>query len=137
MKRVSINDLNKNEAFNKEVQEIIRAEVREIIRNEYATMVQDTASQEMKHLFDVNTYGYRNILNETVKKHAVTGIKQVVLENVDIQCLIREKAMEIMDAKMNYFLHDAERRCKVAIDSMVTKQAEEIKKRLGCSDINY
>lgn len=132
MKRVNLNiDLKENEVFDKEVQEIVRAKVRETVRNEYSMMIQDAASEEFKRLFDANTYGYRDKLNETVKKCAITGIKEV-LEGLDIPDLIRKKAVEIMDAKMDYYLQDAEHRCKIAFDSIVTKQAEErIKKILG------
>lgn len=132
MKRVNISiDLKENEAFEKEVQEIIRAKVKEAVRNEHSTIIQDAASQEFKRLFDANTYGYRDKLNETVKKCAISGIQEV-LEELDVPNLIREKASEIMDAKMDYYLMDAEHRCKIAFDAIVTKQAEErIRRILG------
>ncbi len=41
------------------------------------------ASQEFKRLFDANTYGYRDKLNETVKGCAIRGIKEV-LEEMDV-----------------------------------------------------
>lgn len=132
MKRVSVNiDLKENEAFDKEIQEIIRAKVKEIVRNEYSTMMQDAASQEFKRLFDANTCGYRDKLNETVKNCAIKGIKEV-LEEMDVPTLIQEKAEELMDAKIAYYLHDIDHKCKVTLDTIVTKQAaEQIKKILG------
>lgn len=132
MKRVSVNiDLKENEAFDKEVQEIIRAKVKEIVRNEHSTMMQDAASQEFKRLFDANTYGYRTKLEDTVKNCAIRGIKEV-LEEMDVSTLIQEKAEELMEAKIAYYLHDIDYKCKVALDTIVTKQAaEQIKKILG------
>lgn len=129
MKRVNLNiDLKENEVFDKEVQEIVRAKVRETVRNEYSMMIQDAVSEEFKRLFDANTYGYRDKLNETVKKCAITGIKEV-LEGLDVSNLIREKAVEIMDVKMDCYFHDSEHRCKIAFDPIVIKQAEERNKR--------
>ncbi|HBE87182.1 MAG TPA: hypothetical protein DDW53_20325 [Lachnoclostridium sp.] len=132
MKRVSVNiDLKENEAFDKEVQEIIRAKVKETVRNEYSTMMQDAASQEFKRLFDANTCGYRTKLEDTVKNCAIRGIKEV-LEEMDVPKLIQEKAEELMEAKIAYYLHDIDYKCKVALDTIVTKQAaEQIKKILG------
>lgn len=132
MKRVSVNiDLKENEAFDKEVQEIIRAKVKEIVRNEYSTIMQDAASQEFKRLFDANTYGYRDRLSATVKNCAIGGIKEV-LEEMDIEKLIQEKTAEMLDAKINFYLHDWDYKCKTALDAIVTKQAaEQIKKILG------
>lgn len=132
MKRVSLDiDLEENEAFDKEVQEIIRAKVRETVRKEYNILIQESALQEYRRIFDANTYGYRDRLEETVQNCAITGIQEV-LEELNVPDLIKEKAIDIIDANMERYLKDAERRCKIAFDSIVTKQAEEqIKKILG------
>lgn len=58
---------------------------------------------------------------------AVIGIKKYFRRNEHIS--IKEKAIEIKDAKMDYYLQDAEHRCKIVLDSIVTKKAEEQIKR--------
>lgn len=132
MKRVSLDiNLEENEVFDKEVQEIIQAKVHETVRKEYLILIHESALQEYRRLFDANTYGYRDQLEKTVKNCAITGIKEV-LEGLDVPNLIKEKAIDIIDANMERYLKDADRRCKIAFDSIVTKQAEEqIKKILG------
>ena len=51
---------------------------------------------------------------------------------MDVPTLIQEKAEELMDTKIAYYLHDIDCKCKVALDTIVTKQAaEQIKKILG------
>lgn len=123
--------MKENEAFDKEVQDIIRAKVKEIVRNEYSTMMQDTELQEFKHLFDANTYGYSTKPKDTVKNCAISGIKEV-MEETDVPKLIQEKAAEMLDGKIILYFHDVDYKCKTALDAIVTKQAaEQIKKILG------
>ena len=130
MKRVTLEiDLKENEIFEKEVEKVIRAKTREIIRGEYERIIQDEASKEVKRLFDANSYGYRDKLQDLVKQTAVRDIKMAI-EEEDIVSLTKEKINEIVEYKVKYYSDIVDSRCKEVLEKTITKAVEEKMKSL-------
>lgn len=130
MKKVSVMiDLRENEAFEKEVQNIICAKVRETVRDEYSLIIRDVALEEFKRLLDADTCGCQDRFHEAVKKCVDVGVKES-LKELGLINLIGEKVTEITEAKINACSQDIERQCKIAFDSIILKQVEEKIKKI-------
>ena len=130
MKRVTLEiDLKENEIFEKEVEKVIRAKTREIVRGEYERIIQDEASKEVKRLFDANSYGYRDKLQDLVKQTAVRDIRTAI-EEEDIVGLTKEKINEIVEYKVKYYSDIVDSRCKEVLEKTITKAVEEKMKSL-------
>lgn len=130
MKRVTLEiDLKENEIFEKEVEKVIRAKTREIIRGEYDRIIQDEASKEVKRLFDANSYGYRDKLQDLVKCTAVRDIRMAI-EEEDIVGLTKEKINEVIEYKVKYYSDIVDSRCKEVLEKTITKAVEEKMKSL-------
>lgn len=132
MKRVSINiDLKDNEIFEKEVTEIVKAKVREVVRNDFSDIVGDAVKAELNGLINGNGYSYSGKLETELKKAALPKIREVI-GDMDINQLITDKVNELVGTKMNWYIEESTKQCKLTLNEIVTREvAEKIKSVLG------
>lgn len=125
MKRLNLQiDLKENEAFEKEVEEIIRAKARELARNEHSKMIAEEVSAEIKRLTDGNSWGYRDKLKSMVREMTRDELKRVIsdmeVENIAKQCV--KDHIEYIVSKIT---NDVEQKCKDVLDSVVNNAVQE------------
>lgn len=132
MKRVSIDtDLKDNEIFDKEVVGIVKAKVREVVRNDFSEIIEDAVIAELSRLIDGVGYSYKGKLEYELKRAALPKVREVI-GDMDINQLISDKAKELVEAKMNWYVEEATRQCKLTLNEIVTKEAAEKIKSLLC-----
>ncbi|WP_070042355.1 hypothetical protein [Robinsoniella peoriensis] len=132
MKRVSIDiDLKDNEIFDKEVTEIIKAKVREIVRNDFSDIVGDAVKDELNRLIDGTGYTYREKLEKELKRAALPKVRDVI-GDMDVNQLISDKVKELVEAKMNWYVDESTKQCRLTLNEIVTKEAVEKIKSVLC-----
>lgn len=132
MKRVSIGiDLKDNEIFDKEVTEIIKAKVREVARNDFSKIIEEAAKEELNKIIKGNGYLYRGKLEAELKRVALPKVREVI-GDMDVNKLISDKVKEIVEAKMNWYVEETTRQCKLTLNEIVTKEVTERIENLLC-----
>lgn len=132
MKRVSIAiDLNDNEIFDTEVTKIINAKVREIVRNDFSDIVGEAVKAELNRLIEGNGYSYNGKLESELKKAALPKVREVI-GDMNVNQLISDKVNELVEAKMNWYVEESTRQCKLTLNEIVTKEAAEKIKSVLC-----
>ena len=125
MKRVSIDiDLKDNEIFDKEVTEIIKAKVREIVRNDFSEIIEEAVKAELNKIVDGNGYSYRGKLETELKRVALPKVRDVI-GDMDINRLISDKVNELVEAKMNWYVEESTKQCKLTLKEIATKEVSE------------
>lgn len=132
MKRVSIDiDLKDNEIFDKEVVGIVKAKVREIVRNDFSEIIEDAVKAELNRIIDGAGYSYKGKLESELKRAALPKVREVI-GDMDVNQLISDKVKELVEAKMNWYVEESTRQCKLMLNEIVTKEAAEKIKSLLC-----
>lgn len=132
MKRVNIDiDLKDNEIFDKEVTEIIKAKVREVVRNDFSEIIGEAVKAELNRLIDGVGYSYKGKLEYELKKVALPKVREVIAD-MEVNQLISDKVNEIVEAKMNWYVVESTRQCKLVLNEIVTKEVTEKIKSLLC-----
>lgn len=132
MKRINLRiDLVENEAFEKEVEEIIRAKARELARTEHSKMISEEVSNEIKRLTYGNAWGYRDKLKLMVKELTREELKRVV-SDLEIKCIAEKCVDDQIDYIVSRVTNDVERKCKDVLDNTVNNAVQEkLKSILG------
>lgn len=132
MKRVSINvDLKDNEIFDKETTGIIKAKVREIVRNDFSSIINKAVKAELSRLIDGTGYSYKGKLESELKTAALPKVREVIT-NMNVNQLIKDKANELVEAKMNWYVAESTKRCELTLNEIVTKAVARKIKNLLC-----
>ena len=132
MKRARIDiDLKDNEIFDKEVTGIIKAKVREIVRNDFSDIIGEAVKEELNRLVNGTGYSYKGKLESELKRAALPKVRDVIAD-MDVNQLISDKVNEIVEAKMNWYVEESTRQCKLTLPEIVTKEAAEKIKSVLC-----
>lgn len=132
MKRVKIDiDLKDNEIFDKEVTGIIKAKVREIVRNDFSDIIGEAVKEELNRLVNGTGYSYKGKLESELMRAALPKVRDVIAD-MDVNQLISDKVNEIVEAKMNWYVEESTRQCKLTLSEIVTKEAAEKIKSVLC-----
>lgn len=132
MKRARIDiDLKDNEIFDKEVTGIIKAKVREIVRNDFSDIIGEAVKEELNRLVNGTGYSYKGKLESELKRAALPKVRDVIAD-MDVNQLISDKVNEIVEAKMNWYVEESTRQCKLTLSEIVTKEAAEKIKSVLC-----
>lgn len=125
MKRLNLQiDLKENEAFEKEVEEIVRAKAREMARNEHSKMITEEVSAEIKRLTDANAWGYRDKLKSIVRDLTREESKRVV-SDLDIENIARTCVKDHIEYIVSKITNDVEQKCKDILDNTVNNAVQE------------
>lgn len=132
MKRVSVDiDLKDNEIFDKAVTDIIKAKVREVVRNDFSGIIGEAVKAELNRIIDGNGYSYKGKLDAELKRAALPKVREVI-GDMDVNQLISDKVKELVEAKMNWYVEESTRQCKLTLNEIVTKAAAEKIKSILC-----
>lgn len=132
MKRVSIDiDLKDNEIFDREVTEIVRAKVREVVRNDFSDIIGEAVKTELNRIINGTGYAYKGKLESELKRVALPKVRDVI-GDMDVNQIISDKVNELVEAKMNWYVEESTRQCKMTLNEIVTKEAAEKIKSLLC-----
>lgn len=117
--------MDDNEAFDKEVTDLIRSKVREIARNEQAKIITEAAHEELGRI--LNTSGYRSKVVNIVSSATYEAISKAINE-IDLKALVEEKINDRVENRMGYYLETIEKKCKETLESTINS---EVKKKLA------
>lgn len=132
MKRVSIDiDLKDNEIFDREVSEIVKAKVREVVRNDFSNIIGEAVKMELNRIINGTGYSYNGKLESELKKAALPKVREVI-GDMNVNQLISDKVNELVEAKMNWYVEESTRQCKLTLNEIVTKEAAEKIKSVLC-----
>lgn len=132
MKRVSIDiDLSDNEIFDKEVIGIIKSKVREVVRNDFSDIIGEAVKAELNRLIEGNGYSYKGKLETELKRAALPKVREVI-GDMNVNQLISDKVNELVEAKMNWYVEESTRQCKLTLNEIVTREAAEKIKSVLC-----
>ena len=133
MKRLTLEiDLKENEAFEKEIEEIIRAKARELARNEHSKLIEEEVSKEVKRLTEGNSWGYKDKLKSIVKELTIDEMKKTItdlyVENITKQCV--KDRIEYIVSKTTC---DVELKCKQTLENTInTSVQNKLNSILNC-----
>lgn len=132
MKRVSVDiDLKDNEIFDKEVTDIIKAKVREVVRNDFSDIIGEAVKAELNRIINGTGYQYQGKLESELKRVALPKVREVI-GDMDINRLISDKVNELVEAKVNWYVEESTRQCKLTLNEIVTREVAEKIKGLLC-----
>lgn len=135
MKRITLEiDLKENEAFEKEIEKIIRAKARELARNEHARLIEDEIRHEIQRLTNANSWGYKDKLKSIIRGLVNDELKKTV-SDMDIEKLAKERVNDKIEYIVSNVTADVREKCKTVLEEIVI---EEVRTKLKaiCSETN-
>ena len=125
MKRMNlVINLNENDVFEKEVENLIRAKARELARTEDRRLIEDEVSAEVKRLTDGNSWGYRDKLKGIVKDLTIEEMKKTI-SNMDIESIAQEKVNDRIDYIVSKTTSEVDRKCRQALENAIENAVQE------------
>lgn len=119
MKRLNLQiDLKENEAFEKEIEDIIRAKAREIVRNEQSKLIEEEVQREVKRLVDGNSCGYGDKLKSLVRELTREEMKRTI-NDLDVETIAKTCVKDRIDYIVSKTTDEVERRCKTALENAI------------------
>ena len=126
MKRVTLEiDLQENDVFEKEIENIIRAKVRECVRNEGLDIIRDEAEKEIKRIL-YSTGWQTPRIESIVASECDSEIRKYVKE-FNIRTVVEDRVPKIIDQKITTFGGNIEEKIAVTVDKILT---QEVTKKL-------
>lgn len=125
MKRVTLCiDLKENEAFEKEVEEIIRAKAREMARNEHSKLIEEEVRDEVRRLTESNSWGYRDKLKSIVRELTREEMKKTI-SDLDVEKVTKECVNDRIEYIVSKTTDEIEIKCKKALEDSISGAVQE------------
>ena len=133
MKRVALNiDLEDNQVFDKEVENIIKAKVKSITNDNLEGFIEEAAKRALDKTFQNKQYSYTSRIGEMAEDR----VKKVIESRVDykvadyhIDAVVKNRIQQYMDANENRItaiIEDKfEDKCNEVIEKVINKKVEE------------
>ena len=133
MKRLTLNlDLEDNQAFDKEVEHIIKAKVKSITNDNLEGFIEEAAKRALDRTFENKQYSYTSRIGEM----AVARVREVIESRVNykvadyhIDDVVKNRVKQYMDAnedRITAIIEDKfEDKCNEVIEKVINKKVEE------------